>query len=135
MSRLNEKQSKRGPSLCTLACLAVCAGLFTASSFLVPPVDARRHSEDRSSHLANVAPTEFTVSFLEGRIQIQNKAPRRQPAFCLSPLGSNLQLSGLCVERSLAEALSQLLTTLSCPNDRAPPRPDFINILIILGSS
>jgi hypothetical protein len=121
MNRLNEKQSKRGPSLRALACLAVGVGLFTASSCRVPRVDTRRHIEDRLSHLANVPPSEFAVSFLEGRIRIQNEAPRRQPALGLLPLGSELQLPGLSVERSLADALSQALTTLSCPNDRSPP--------------
>ena len=121
MKRLNEQQSKRGPSLTTLECLAVGVGLFIASSFLVPLVDARRDSEDRSRPLANASPTELAVSSLEGQIRIQNKAPRRQPAFGLLPSGGELELPGINVERSPAEALCQILTTCSRPNDRAPP--------------
>ena len=121
MKRLNEKQSKRGPGVTRLACLAVGVGLFIASSSLVPLVDARWDSEDRASYVANAFRTELAVSSLEGRIRIQNEAPRRQPAFGRLPSGSELQLPGLSVERSLADAASHTLTTLSCPNDRAPP--------------
>jgi|SRR6185436_12964878 len=135
MKRLNEKQSKRRPSLTTLACLAVGVGLFIAWSFLVLLVNARRDGEVRSRHLATATPTELAASSLEGQIRIQNKSLRRQPAFGLLPSGSELELPVLNVERSHAEALCQILTTCSSPNDRAPPGTDLIETLIILGCS
>src|SRR5438552_17474598 len=103
MNHSPDKLAQRSVCLPLLASVALGLCLFVGQGFRISSsVDFL--PETSGSHLANSSAIESAVISLESQVQIQSKAPRRQPSFGALPPASALDLSAVCSERSSPEA-------------------------------
>ena len=110
-------------SVCTdmLASMALGLCLFVGQGLHLPGSLSEFVSASSESRFATSTPIDSAVTSLERQVRVPSNAPRRHAVLGTLPPCCALDLLDHSLERSLADAGREALTTRSFPNDRAPP--------------